>query len=176
MSDARQRLSRMPTTLRDRSGSRKHNTREKPPSKGSRRPAGNRSALRGVRTRLFSSPVQRVCGVGPSAASSGRRGHYHDLPMQTTPDGRSSSISSPTNSGPSIRACATGWNCVVPPTPSTATTRNNRWNTRTARRNRMMSSHFHLSTHFGGVPGGSGKRHTPPSPSRTRVSMEVSNV
>jgi len=87
-----------------------------------------------------------------------------------------SSINNPTNSGPSIRAYATGWNCVVPPTPSIATTRNNRWNSRTARRHRMMSSHFHLSTHFGGVSGGSGKRHTPPSPSRTRVSMEVSNV
>jgi hypothetical protein len=176
MSDARQRLSRMPTTLRDRSDSRTSNTRGEPHSR-----SPFTTGWQPVRPReqpyqvllVRSAKSLRTAG---RAASSRRQGHHHDLPMQTTPDGRSSSIRSPTNSGPSIRVCATGWNCVVPPTPSTATTRNNRWNTRTARRLRMMSGHFHLSTHFGGVPGGSEKRHTPPSPSRTRVSMEVSNV
>jgi hypothetical protein len=87
MSDARERLSRMPTTLRDRSDSRESNTWEKPPLEGPLTTGWQPVSPSRTQYRLFSLTVYRVCGAGPSAASSGRRGRSRPHKMHDISDG-----------------------------------------------------------------------------------------
>jgi len=89
MSDARERLSRMLQIEVDRSDSETSNTRERtelPESVHDRLATGQTP---GASVSGSVSPrVQRVCGVGLSAASSRRRGQQHDHTMHDHTDDR----------------------------------------------------------------------------------------
>ena len=179
MSDARGCLSRMPAIPRDRSDSQQYNAPEEEPN-SRRPPADGRTRLAtgaggSLRTWFFFAECNRICGCSATPSwrrVRSRRAHR----MHTTAADRSNSIEDPTKRRLSNRVYATGWKGYSHLTGSEPFTWKSTRNSETPPRCRCGTAYFHPSTHFGGVSGGCRKPDTPPHPSRTRVSKEVSNV